>query len=300
VLCASSRNPPRCLSPSCSLAVSLGRLTRARVRGVRSNKRHSHPAARCMRIPGSWPLHMHPVLAGRATIFQTTRTAALALLVVAALLVWPQASSALRNIQSQWGKCYETRLEAVNWATALSTSTKYLCCNQVGHLVTVQSAAENAFLPTTLNTWIAYSDEGGNDSWRFAEAKSRCDMFFSSLYSVAATNKNFTWRAGPEIGRVSNYTNWNTNEPSNSGGTEFCAYSIASSLKWNDINCATALNYMIEYECTSGCGISTTGLGCGTFCPTLESCIVVLDRFGALAIICVTRSAPQIIPISSP
>ncbi len=72
----------------------------------------------------------------------------------------------------------------------------------------------------------------------------------------------YMWVAGPEKGKTIaevGYSNWNANEPNNSGN-EDCVFGHTNDM-WNDANCATNTPYVIEYECASGCQMSSTGCG---------------------------------------
>ena len=113
-----------------------------------------------------------------------------------------------------------------------------------GHLVTIHSAAENQFIVnnilvnftgsggpnlTAVPLWIGYHDPKNNDG------------------SGAAHASNFVWADGS----TSTYTNWNSGEPNNAGGTEYYAainwqHSVNTSNAagtWNDTPLAGSTGY---------------------------------------------------------
>ncbi len=77
-----------------------------------------------------------------------------------------------------------------------------------GNLVTINNAAENAFVHSTFGTsrnlWIGFND--------------------------SAAEGTFTWTSGENPG----YTNWRQGEPNNSGSGEDYAYMVLESGRWND------------------------------------------------------------------
>ena len=105
-----------------------------------------------------------------------------------------------------------------------------------GHLVTITSAAEQAFLDTLSDGrgyWIAASDRGSEGTW--------------------------SWRAGPEIGMVfwsgglgggpvaGRYSNWNFAEPNNAGGENVATDNLFGS-NWNDWCDQCTTNYVVEFS----------------------------------------------------
>ena len=96
-------------------------------------------------------------------------------------------------------------------------------CAQVGyHLVTIDDAAENAWLDgridsySTARWWMGYNDVTVEGYW--------------------------DWD-----GPYSSYTNWAANEPNNSGGYEDCAVlNQMGGGAWNDIHCNTSLYFVCE------------------------------------------------------
>ncbi len=98
-----------------------------------------------------------------------------------------------------------------------------------GYLATVNDAAENKFLYQTFgdNVWIGFND--------------------------AAREGSFVWADGS----TSNYTNWNGNEPNNSGGEDYVHFTSGG--RWNDHR--TTFPGIVEiplssYQMSLGDGIS--------------------------------------------
>lgn len=83
-----------------------------------------------------------------------------------------------------------------------------------GHLVSINSAEENAFV------LAAFGNFGGQDR--------RLWIGFSDT----ASEGTFAWSDGTPA----TFTNWNVGEPNNSGGTEDWAEMFGSNGKWNDVN----------------------------------------------------------------
>ena len=97
-------------------------------------------------------------------------------------------------------------------------------CAQVGyHLVTIDDAAEN--------TWL----DGRIDSYSTAR--------WWTGYNDVTVEGYWDWD-----GPYSSYTNWEPNEPSNSGGYEDCAAlnQFGPGGTWNDVHCNTSLYFVCE------------------------------------------------------
>lgn len=106
-------------------------------------------------------------------------------------------------------------------------------CQSFGtDLAVIGSAAEMTFVSTNLagNSWIGL----------FAEPP--CD----------AAGCAFGWVDGTPL---SAFTNWNTDEPNNSNGGEFCVEvqsGGANQGRWNDVPCTNVLNTICETTCPDG------------------------------------------------
>ena len=119
----------------------------------------------------------------------------------------------------------------VSWQGAQSAaSTLPLFRGVAGHLVTISSAAENAFVKNVA---------GGNNIW----------------IGGNKTGTMWTFTAGPEAGTTITYTNWNSGSP----GGNTCLSTLGTGF-WVDTNCATLQAYVVEYECPYG-GVFTAA-GC--------------------------------------
>ncbi|XP_033097160.1 mucin-12-like [Anneissia japonica] len=115
------------------------------------------------------------------------------------------------------GHCYQYVDTLVTWSTAETA------CNDLhtsGYLVTIASEDENRIVGEEIgilnNAWIGYSDS-----------------------SIEAS---FNWVPS---GKCSNYSNFNENQPDNSGN-EDCVEFEASSEKWNDLPCTDSRRYVCE------------------------------------------------------
>lgn len=109
-----------------------------------------------------------------------------------------------------------------------------------GHIVSIQSATENACLANELNAhgysgviWIGYTD--------------------------VVTEGAFLWLDGSPFG----YTNWAPSEPNNSGGNENCTQMYPNG-QWNDLNCASGAASILEVGLCPQTTITT---------PTPQFCI---------------------------
>ncbi len=95
-------------------------------------------------------------------------------------------------------------LSATSWTTA-----QYLAADMGANLVTVNDAAENAYLASTFSPFTTAMWLGFND---------------------AATEGAFVWASGEAPG----YTNWSPGEPNNSGNEDYAVLYPGSPL-WNDV-----------------------------------------------------------------
>ena len=130
------------------------------------------------------------------------------------------------------GHYYEYFGEAVTAQKAFSLAASKSYLGMTGYLVTITSAAENAFVANTAKgalAWIGGSDNG------------------------AAVNQ-WTWRNGPEAGLAFTYTNWAPGEPNNCCGSEnYVHINWAGLGLWNDhggpgANAGQSNGYVVEYS----------------------------------------------------
>jgi hypothetical protein len=104
-----------------------------------------------------------------------------------------------------------------------------------GHLVTLNSAAENNWLDAQIGSsvvWIGIND--------------------------IATEGNFVWSSGIS----SSYTNWASGEPNNSGGNQDYGVLDGGANKWYDRANSDCNNYIVELPCSGGVGnVTVTQIG---------------------------------------
>ncbi|MFK7771214.1 MAG: lectin-like protein [Saprospiraceae bacterium] len=135
----------------------------------------------------------------------------------------------------EWeGNHYYLSNEALPWEDA-----RGVCQAVGGRLATVDSEAENQFLAHNINM-----DEA----------------VFIGLNDVQAEGA-FQWTDGSPI----SFTNWDYNEPSNTGGAEnYIAMHGWSDGKWADYNFWTAKRYLMEFNCELN-PVQTSGPMNGSF-----------------------------------
>ena len=90
--------------------------------------------------------------------------------------------------------------------------------NKGGHLATITSSSENSAVKAIAsgNPWLGAKDDEVEGAWKWITGES--------------------W----------NYTNWNSNEPNNSGGNEDGLEFYANTGKWNDITLNNGRPYILE------------------------------------------------------
>jgi hypothetical protein len=112
------------------------------------------------------------------------------------------------------------------WSDAQAAALGSNWMDLPGYLVTLTSAAENAFMSSLP---VGYAWIGGSD--------------------VAAEGQ-WLWTNGPEAGQLFSYTNWAPSEPNNAGGIEHYAHiqPPVGSPRWNDLQNAAYLGYIVEYS----------------------------------------------------
>ena len=98
-----------------------------------------------------------------------------------------------------------------SWADAASA-----CAARGGHLATISSAEQNAFILSlgAADVWLGFTD--------------------------AATEGTYVWSSGQ-----STYTSWGTMQPDDAGGNEDCAVFLADGT-WNDAPCGEVRGYICE------------------------------------------------------
>ena len=120
------------------------------------------------------------------------------------------------------GNYYRFISSSVEWPQASTLAATYSANGNTGHLVTITSAAEQAFVAGVAGGWnalIGGSDASAEGVWRWAGGREAGVQF-----SAGATPFNGA------------YTNWHPNNPDNSNG-EHCLQLLAGSALWNDVPC---------------------------------------------------------------
>lgn len=116
------------------------------------------------------------------------------------------------NQQNYNGHSYYRSTGTANWQTAKSN-----CANMGGHLVTITTSGEQAFIfGLWPSGWIGLTDEVTEGTWKWV------------------------------TGETYSYTNWNSGEPNNSGNEDYVQF--VSGGKWNDLNGTSSLAYVLEFE----------------------------------------------------
>jgi len=128
--------------------------------------------------------------------------------------LWKRVTPVITGFTSQTnynGHSYYRSTTSMTW-----TSAKVACENMGGHLVTMNSAAENNFVfQTWPSGWIGFNDEVVEGQWR--------------------------WVTGEPV----TYTNWNPGEPNNAGNEDYAQF--VGGGRWNDLP-NVSLPYVIEFE----------------------------------------------------
>lgn len=159
----------------------------------------------------------------------------------AAPVQWTAASGG----NNHW---YEFVSASVNYAAASSAAAASSFAGVSGHVVTITSAAEQAFIDSNFGAshsnffWIGASDAASEGTWK--------------------------WIEGPESGELlsATYQNWNAGEPNNLGNEDFAMGNWGTASKWNDTLGTSSLNYIVEYSIAAvpvPAALPLLGLGLG-------------------------------------
>ncbi|MGG7565725.1 C-type lectin domain-containing protein [Rhodovulum sp. DZ06] len=130
------------------------------------------------------------------------------------------------------GHWYEliTPAAGVTWAQAQAAAEATSVAGAIGHLATITSAEEWAFVDGTVNPTGARAWLGGTD-----------DAAFGTVEGA------WIWAVGPEAGDAFTFTAWGVGEPNNSGTENFLEGWWNPT--WNDIPGTSVLgSYVVEYS----------------------------------------------------
>ena len=130
---------------------------------------------------------------------------------------------------------YELRLGSVTWQGASVLSPLATYRGVMGHLITIQTVAEEAFVK-----WLAGSGE-----------------YWLGLTQNPLTQQ-WIYTAGPEVGQTAGYTDWYAGF--SSGSNPNCTFMNANDNgQWFTTACSQYLPFVIEYECGTGYAFGVAG-----------------------------------------
>ena len=121
------------------------------------------------------------------------------------------------------GNHYELITSNVTWEEADLMSSKHVFLGVPGHLATLTNQEENDFLAEAFDGasgWIGLRQKPGS----------------------IEPDQGFQWVTNEEL----DFTNWNGNEPNNSGGDE--EFVEIFNGRWNDLSATSTRRYYLEYE----------------------------------------------------
>jgi hypothetical protein len=141
-------------------------------------------------------------------------------------------------------RIYYRSTAATTWPVANTTAISL-----GGHLATINSAAENAFLSGIGRHWIGLTDQAVEGTW--------------------------VWSNGEPV----TYLNWASGQPDNSGNEDFAEINW-SGQQWNDFN--GSLPYIVEFSCLTNI---VSGLPSGSVFPVGTTTIsyTITDASGNLS-----------------
>ena len=133
------------------------------------------------------------------------------------------------------GHYYELITGSFTFGDALADAATMSFLGEAGHLVTITSAGEQAFLNALTGTthyYIAASDVASEGDWKWVAGPEAGSSFWIS----GTTEPGF-------------YSNWAPGEPNNLGGNEdFAMANWGFGGTWNDVNGTQTLAYVVEYS----------------------------------------------------
>lgn len=131
------------------------------------------------------------------------------------------------------GHAYEYIGQGLNWDAARAAALSMSFNGQQGYLVTITSAAEQAFITssvTTITAWAGGTDSAVEGTWVWADGPEANEVF---------------WIGGPG-GSSPTYANWNPGEPNNLGDEDYLHINAGQG-NWNDIPERFNYGYIVEY-----------------------------------------------------
>jgi hypothetical protein len=139
--------------------------------------------------------------------------------------------------------------------TAAKTAAENMTFNGLkGYLVTITSAAENAFMFNKVGTtaWIGGSDAGQEGVWRWVTGPEAGQQF-------SGQSKTGSCSANTPAQLPGSYHNWGAGEPNDCGGSGSGSHAedyahFRTDAQWNDFpNCAGVSGYAVEFGGMEGC-----------------------------------------------
>lgn len=131
------------------------------------------------------------------------------------------------------GHFYRLVTPAANWSTAKAAAEASTYGGVSGYLANINSAEEEDYLQERIadGVWTGGSDSAVEGTWRWTGGPENGTAFSSGASAVNGS-----------------YVNWQALQPDNYNGTENCLeMRVDSGASWNDENCNSSRQYLIEY-----------------------------------------------------
>ena len=149
------------------------------------------------------------------------------------------------------GHIYQVVRTSAPFQAAANAAATYSIKGVAGHLVTITSTAEQAFLDSSfLNSeknsrtfyWIAATDAAIEGTWAWSAGPESAQQFWQGATTGTATNGMYNnWRKSTNLLAIS--------EPNNEGDEDCARIEAASGeVIWNDVTCTASNSYIIEYS----------------------------------------------------